>query len=114
MNCRKRNLCERHLRSSLPVRLRNDYVKLDTEMEQALSPTRHLQHLLAKVVVCCGELESDEFRRQSREFALAIGASLAAPYVELKGLNHFEVAETLADPNHGLGLHALNLMQNRR
>jgi arylformamidase len=108
-------ICASGIYDLLPVRLsaRNDYVKLDTEMEQALSPIRHLQHLSAKVVVCCGDLESDEFRRQSREFALAVGASLAAPHAELKGLNHFEVAETLADPDHGLGFHALRLMQIR-
>jgi arylformamidase len=111
----KSAVCASGIYDLLPVRLsaRNDYVKLDVRMEQALSPIRHLQHLSAKMVVCCGELESDEFRRQSREFALALGGSLAAPHIELKALNHYEVAETLADPNVGLGLHALRLMHIR-
>jgi arylformamidase len=96
----------------LPVRLsaRNDYLKLDGQTEHALSPIRHLDSLSAPVLVVCGALESDEFKRQSREFAAALSPSLAAPHVELPALNHFEVAETLADPDYGLGLAALNLM----
>ncbi len=105
-------ICASGIYDLYPVRLsaRNDYVKLDAQTEQVLSPIRHLQHLSAKVFVCCGELESDEFRRQSREFALALGTSLAAPHAELNGLNHYEVVETLADPDYGLGLAALRLM----
>lgn len=109
-------ICASGIYDLLPVRLsaRNDYVKLDTHTEQALSPIRHLEHLSAPVFVCCGELESDEFRRQSRQFASALGASLAAPHVELRALNHYEVVETLADPNYGLGLAARKLMGIRQ
>lgn len=109
-------ICVSGIYDLFPVRLsaRNDYVKLDTQTEQTLSPIRQLQHLSAQVFVCCGELESDEFRRQSRECAQALGSSLAAPHVELKGLNHYEAAGILADPDHGLGLAALKLMQIRR
>ena len=46
-----------------------------------------------------------------REFAAAVGTSLMEPHAELPGLNHFEVAETLAKPDCGLGLTALNLIR---
>jgi arylformamidase len=97
----------------LPVRLsaRNDYVKLDPAAEQVLSPIRHLRHLSAKTFVACGALESDEFKRQSRALAAALGPSrLFAPLAEYSALNHYEVAHTLADPHGGLGGEALKLM----
>jgi len=109
-------ICASGIYDLLPVRLsaRNEYLKLDTQTEHALSPIRHLEHLSARVFVAFGALESDEFKRQSREFAAALGPSLAAPYAELPALNHFEVAETLANPDYGLGLAAQNLIGLRR
>jgi arylformamidase len=97
----------------LPVRLsaRNDYVKLDASTEQALSPIRHLRHFTGKAYMACGALESDEFKRQSRAFAAALDPlQRAAPLAEYAGLNHYEVADTLADPHGGLGRAALGLM----
>jgi arylformamidase len=98
----------------LPVRLsaRNDYVKLDALTEQALSPIRHLRHFTGKAYVACGALESDEFRRQARALAAALDPrQRAAPLAEYAGLNHFEVAHTLADPDGGLGRAALGMME---
>jgi len=105
-------ICASGIYDLLPVRLsaRNEYVKLDMQIEHALSPIRHLDRLSAKVFVTCGGLESDEFKRQSREFAAALGPSLAFPYVEWPSLNHFEVAETLAEAETGLGAVALMLI----
>ncbi|MGZ5988690.1 MAG: alpha/beta hydrolase [Rhizomicrobium sp.] len=97
----------------LPVRLsaRNDYVRLDASTEQALSPIRHLQRFTGKAYVACGALESDEFKRQARALAAALDPrQLAAPLAEYAGLNHFEVAHTLADPHGGLGRAALGMM----
>jgi arylformamidase len=109
-------ICASGIYDLLPVRLsaRNDYVKLDAQTEHTLSPIRHLDSLSAPVFVTCGALESDEFKRQSREFAAALGPSLAAPCAELPALNHYEVAETLADPDYGLGLAAFSLIGARR
>lgn len=108
----KSAVCASGIYDLLPVRLsaRNDYVRLDAEVEQALSPIRHLNHLYGPVFVAYGAGESDEFKRQSRAFADALGPSLAAPAAEYSGLNHFEVADTLADPNDRLGRAALDLM----
>jgi arylformamidase len=97
----------------LPVRLsaRNDYVKLDASTERALSPIRHLQRFTGKAYVTCGALESDEFKRQARALAAALDpGQLEAPLAEYAGLNHFEVADTLANPHGGLGRAALGMM----
>ena len=111
----KSAICASGIYDLQPVRLsaRNDYVKLNAETEQALSPIRHLERLSTSVFVACGSRESDEFKRQSCEFAAALGPALAAPHTELQALNHFEVAETLANPEYGLGLAALNLVATR-
>jgi len=108
-------ICASGIYDLQPVRLsaRNNYVKLDTQTEQALSPIRHLDRLSALVFVTYGERESDEFKRQSREFAVALGPALAAPHIELPALNHYEVVETLANSDYGLGLAALNLIEVR-
>ena len=92
----------------LPVRLssRNDYVRLDERLEHEYSPIRHAQRINCPVTVAWSENESAEFDRQSQEFAEQLGA----PVVIGKGLNHFEILETLADPRSPLGRAALNML----
>jgi arylformamidase len=97
-----------------PVRLsaRSSYVKFTDEVEQALSSQRHLDKLVAPVIVAHGTLETPEFIRQSREFAAAVKA--AGKPVELivaEGYNHFEIIETLANPYGLLGRAALAQMR---
>jgi arylformamidase len=108
----KSTICASGMYDLLPVRLsaRNDYVKLTPETAHALSPIRHLDKLSGPVFVGYGSLESDEFKRQSRDFAAALGARLAAPAAEYEGLNHYEVVDTFADPRTRLGRAALDLM----
>lgn len=93
----------------LPVRLsaRNEYVRLDERLEHEYSPVRHVERIKCPVTVAWGEHEGDEFTRQSREFA----AKLGAPAIFGKGLNHFEIIETLADPRSPLARAALNMLQ---
>jgi arylformamidase len=93
----------------LPVRLsaRNDYVRLDERLEHEYSPIRHLEKIRGEVTVAWAENESAEFYRQSKEFADKLGA----PAIIGKGLNHFEIIETLADPRSPLGRAALNMLQ---
>jgi arylformamidase len=92
----------------LPVRLsaRNEYVRLDERLEHEYSPIRHLDQIRCPVTVAWGEKEGAEFYRQSREFAEKLGA----PALIGKGLNHFEIVETLADPASPLGRAALNML----
>jgi arylformamidase len=83
---------------------RSAYVNFTDEMEQALSPQRHIECIRAPIVVLYGSLETPEFKRQAREFAAALAA--AGKRVELlhaEGYNHFELAETLGNPYGPMG-----------
>ncbi|HMH50796.1 MAG TPA: alpha/beta hydrolase [Candidatus Acidoferrum sp.] len=110
----KGGLCGSGMYDLKPVRLsaRNRYVKFTDEIEEALSPQRHLDRLHAPVVVGYGTFETPEFQRQARDFAAAVKA--AGKPVQLvvgDGYNHFEMYETLANPYGVLGRAALEQMQ---
>jgi arylformamidase len=91
---------------------RSAYVPFTDEMEQALSPQRHLDRIVAPVTLVYGSLETPEFQRQSREFAAALHASRKPIELVLAdGCNHFEVARTLADPRGYSGRAALEQMK---
>jgi arylformamidase len=110
----KGGLCCSGMFDLKPVRLsaRSNYVKFTDEIEQALSPQRHLNHLHAPVIIAYGTLETPEFQRQSRDFAAAVKA--AGKPVELRvaeGYNHFEIIETLANPHGLLGRAVLEQMK---
>jgi arylformamidase len=93
----------------LPVRLsaRNEYVRLDEKLEHEFSPIRHIEKIRCPVSVAWGEHEAAEFERQSREFAQKLGA----PTIIGRGLNHFELIETLADPASALARAAYNFLR---
>lgn len=110
----KGGLCCSGMFDLKPVRLsaRSTYVNFTDEIEQALSPQRHLDKLNAPVIVAYGTLESPEFQRQSRDFAAAVQA--AGKPVQLlvgEGYNHFEIIETLGNPYGLLGRAVLEQMQ---
>jgi len=88
-----------------PVRLssRNSYVRIDEQLEHEYSPIRHVKRIGCPVTVACGEKEGPEFFRQSKEFA----EKLSTPLLVGKGLNHFEMVETLADRRSALARRAL-------
>lgn len=96
-----------------PVRLskRSKYVNFTDEMVAKLSSIDHIGRINMPLVVAYGTEETPEFQRQNREFAAAVKA--AGKPVELlvgEGYNHFEIAETLANPYGLLGRAALKLM----
>ncbi|MBN2317471.1 MAG: alpha/beta hydrolase [Acidobacteria bacterium] len=96
-----------------PVRLsaRSSYIRFTDEMEQALSPQRQLDMLNAPIIVAYGTLETPEFQRQSRDFAAAVKTSGKIVHLIVgEGYNHFEMLETLADPEGLLGRAALDMM----
>ncbi|HEV8675527.1 MAG TPA: alpha/beta hydrolase [Methylomirabilota bacterium] len=109
----KGGLCCSGMFDLKPVRLsaRSRYVKFTDEMEQALSPPRHLDKLSAPVIVAYGTLETPEFRRQSRDFAAAVkAAGKPVTLLVADGYNHFEIIETLANPYGLLGRAVLEQM----
>jgi|SRR6185295_4990748 len=91
---------------------RGAYVKFTDEMEEELSPQRHLDRILSPMVVLYGTRETPEFQRQSREFAAALEtAGRSVELVVAQGCNHFELAETLASPDGYVGRAALRQMK---
>ena len=88
---------------------RGAYVKFTDEMEEQLSPQRHLERIVSPIVLLYGSHETPEFQRQSREFAEALrGAGKPVELIYAEGYNHFEIAETLANPYGLVGRAVLN------
>jgi arylformamidase len=97
-----------------PVRLskRSKYVRFTDEMEETLSPGRHIDKLHTPLILAHGTYETPEFQRQTRDFHAAVKA--AGKPVELlvgEGYNHFEMLETLANPYGLLGRAVLAQMR---
>lgn len=91
---------------------RSQYVKFTDAMEAALSPQRHLDRIRVPIVLVYGTLETPEFQRQSRDFAAALRtAGKAVRLVVADGYNHFEIAETIANPYGPVGRAVLEQMQ---
>jgi|SaaInlStandDraft_2_1057019.scaffolds.fasta_scaffold03726_5 arylformamidase len=81
-----------------PVRLtfRNAWLKMNEAAALANSPIRHIPANGCKLIVGVGALETDEFRRQSREFAEAwSGASLQCQFAEMPDRHHFSIHEDM-------------------
>lgn len=96
-----------------PVRLssRGDFIKFTDEMEDAFSPIRHLDNLRVPLIVAYGSYETPEFKRQSRDFATAVAdAGKDVKLIMAENYNHFEIIETLANPNGILGRAVLQQM----
>ena len=97
-----------------PVRLsaRSNYVKFTDEIEQELSAQRHIDRLNCPIVIAHGTLETPEFQRQTRDFAVAVkAAGKPVEFLVGESYNHFEMLETLASPFGLLGRAALKLMK---
>ena len=89
-----------------PVSLsaRAGYVKFTPEMIEKLSSQRHLDRLVAPIIVAHGTLETPEFQRQNRDFAAAVKkAGKPVTFLIGQGYNHFEMFETLGNPYGLLG-----------
>ncbi len=83
---------------------RSAYVKFTDEVEQALSPQRHLEAIRAPIVLLYGSLETPEFQRQSAHFADALTrAGKIVEIIRAEGYNHFEIAETFGNPYGPMG-----------
>ncbi|MFL6567356.1 MAG: alpha/beta hydrolase [Burkholderiales bacterium] len=90
---------------------RSAYIRFSDAMETELSPQRHVERICAPMVLLYGSLETPEFQRQAREFAVALeGAGKAVELIRAAGYNHFEVAETLGNPYGPMGRAVLEQM----
>ena len=69
----------------------------------ALSVNRHTDRIPCPVIVAYADGDTDEFQRQSREFANALDHSgRLAERRRVSGVNHFELMEQFADPESEL------------
>jgi arylformamidase len=81
-----------------PVMLsaRSAYVKITKAQERLLSPRYNAAHYDTPFFIAYAEKDTDEFRRQSQDFAAALDqAGRLAGIMRFANLNHFELAETL-------------------
>jgi arylformamidase len=96
-----------------PVRLssRSGYVSITDEMEEDLSPQRHIDKIHTPLVITYGLLETPDFQRQSRDFYEAVrAAGKPAKLVAGTAYNHYETQETLGNPYGFMGRAALEMM----
>jgi arylformamidase len=83
-----------------PVRLsfRNEILKLDRAGEIRNSPCHNLPADGVPLLVGYGELETDEFKRQAKDFAAIWECRYGnSRLLELQGLNHYETIETITE-----------------
>ncbi len=79
---------------------RNEYLQLDDEAVERLSPIRHLPDRGCPLIIGYGGGEHEEFRRQSQEFAAAWRArGFECQELDLPGLNHFDVGQQFNNPD---------------
>lgn len=77
-----------------PVRLtfRNEWLKLDRDAAVRNSPIRHVANGICPIVIGCGTQETDEFRRQTKEFAQAWQRSgRLTHYLEVPNQHHYSI-----------------------
>ncbi|MDE0523030.1 MAG: alpha/beta hydrolase [Boseongicola sp.] len=77
----------------------NDWLNLDIDTARAMSPVHHLPSPELPVTVTCGGAETEAFRLQSREFAVALRANgNKVDYFESPGRNHMEIITEIGTP----------------
>ena len=82
----------------------NTALGLTTESSRAISPALLPLAGFPPSVVCWGEIETDEFKRQSRDFAAALQRSgTPCDVFQVPQRNHFDIILDLADPATLLG-----------
>jgi arylformamidase len=91
---------------------RSAYVKFTDDMEQAMSPQRHIERLRTPIIVTYGSNETPEFQRQARDFAAATkAAGKAVTLIEGTNYNHVEMEASLGNPYGPNGRAALAMMK---
>jgi arylformamidase len=109
----KGGLCTSGMYELAPVRLtaRANYVKFTDAMVEALSPIRHLDRLVAPLIVSYGTYETPEFIRQAKEFAAAVrDEGKLRELIIAENYSHLDLPETLCSPYGILGDAVLKMM----
>lgn len=86
----------------------NHALKLDAQAARAHSPSLQGLRDFPRSIVCWGEHETEQFKRQSQSFAQALTAAGAVTEsFEIARRNHFDVIMELTDSGTRLGQHTL-------
>ncbi len=89
----------------------NDALGLTAAQAQRQSPALHHLAGFPPALVCWGQIETDAFKAQSRQFARALqAAGTPCLVMEMEGRNHFDVALDLADQATELGRQTFKLL----
>jgi arylformamidase len=86
-----------------PVMLsqRAEYVKLENQEVIEFSPGLYPEKLNLPVLMVYAEHDTDEFRRQTQEFAAGLSkAGNLIRLIDCPGVNHFELMECFRNPTH--------------
>lgn len=88
----------------------NDALRLDRAGARAVSPACLKVAGSTRALVCWGDNETAEFKRQSSDYALRLeAAGLGCQSFEIAGRNHFDVIFDLVDSTTPLGQTTLSL-----
>ncbi len=89
----------------------NEWVKLGSDSAMALSPQFYLPRQGCPILVAWGQHETDEFKRQSRNYARAWQEQgFIAQQMVVPGVNHFNILMSLRDPASPLSQVVFRLM----
>ena len=90
----------------------NDALNLNSNEAKELSPLYKDLKGFPESVICWGEVETEEFKTQSLEFAACLRAQENTTFVfEVEGKNHFDVVFELADISTGMGKKVLSFLR---
>ena len=91
----------------------NDALGLTLDSAREASPAQRALQGFPSTIVCWGELETREFKRQSRDFAARLErVGTACQTFEVAQRNHFDVILDLADPATQLGRAVATLIRS--
>ncbi|KAM9538009.1 kynurenine formamidase isoform 2-T2 [Guaruba guarouba] len=94
----------------------NDALNMSWEVAQQNSPLLHIAPAApaaaaCKVLVAVAQHDSPEFRRQSREYVLALrAAGWSVSMLDLAGVDHFDIVEKLSEDSYILTQVILNMI----
>ena len=109
----KGGLCISGMYELTPVRLswRRTYVNFTDATVESMSSLRHIDKIVAPVIVAYGSLETPDFQRQSREFAAALRkAGKPVDLIEGKNYTHSAMCKSFGHPYGPAGRAALAMM----
>ncbi len=83
--------------------LPNTWLNLSVQEAKRLSPMQHLPHPTLPLYIAVAEHDTDEFKRQSRDYAAACSAQgNAVTWHETPQRNHFDIVRDWMDPQSHL------------